>query len=134
MRKLSESFRDAVERECAKNGISQKELARRVGVKPPVISRLLGTDADPRLETVQSVAAALGIEPWKLLQDAGATLGEIARQTESISETKQALYGLVNGLDEEEAGLALSAMSAYLQGFRGEPLNPIVVPKKVQGG
>jgi DNA-binding XRE family transcriptional regulator len=43
-------------------GISQTELARRVGVKQPAIARLEAGDHDPSLATLARLAQALGME------------------------------------------------------------------------
>jgi len=43
-------------------GLSQLQLAERVGVSPPVISRVLKNPEKSRVETIRKVAAALDIE------------------------------------------------------------------------
>lgn len=43
-------------------GVSQSELARRMGVSPGVISRLESGEHSPRLDTIAEAAAALGCE------------------------------------------------------------------------
>ena len=43
-------------------GISQAELARRLGTRQPVISRLELGGAEPRLDTLERVSAALDAE------------------------------------------------------------------------
>lgn len=45
----------------AELGISQTELARRMGTKQPVVSRLLSGDVDPQHSTEDRLAAAMGM-------------------------------------------------------------------------
>jgi transcriptional regulator with XRE-family HTH domain len=42
-------------------GITRAELARRTGIKPPHISRLLASDGDTLLSTAEKVADALRV-------------------------------------------------------------------------
>ena len=41
-------------------GLSQAELAHRLGVTQPVVARLEKTGSDPRIKTLERVAAVLG--------------------------------------------------------------------------
>jgi len=45
----------------AELGLSQTELARRMGTKQPVVSRVLSGDVDPQHSTEDRLAAALGM-------------------------------------------------------------------------
>jgi DNA-binding XRE family transcriptional regulator len=48
-------------------GISQRELARRMGTSQPAIARLERGEVDPKLSTLQRFAAAIGLEiDWRL--------------------------------------------------------------------
>lgn len=47
-----------------KSGITQKELARRLGVQQATVS---ATISRPSFPTLERIAAALDVEPWKLL-------------------------------------------------------------------
>ena len=43
-------------------GLTQRELARRIGRPPPRVSELESGEGDPRISTVIAVASALGME------------------------------------------------------------------------
>ena len=43
-------------------GVSQTELARRMGVKQPVVARIEAGGFQPRIDTLERVAEALGVE------------------------------------------------------------------------
>ena len=47
-----------------KSGITQKELARRLGVQQATVS---ATISRPSFPTLERIAAALDVEPWQLL-------------------------------------------------------------------
>ena len=47
-----------------KSGITQKELAQRLGVKQATVS---ATISRPSFPTLERIAAALEVEPWQLL-------------------------------------------------------------------
>lgn len=51
---------------CAVKGISLAELSRRSGVSQPSISNILNSKISPNLESLQKMAAALGVEMWEL--------------------------------------------------------------------
>jgi transcriptional regulator with XRE-family HTH domain len=44
-------------------GLTQRELAQRLGVQRPYVSRLLSGRHSPRADVMQKVAEALGCEP-----------------------------------------------------------------------
>ena len=46
----------------AQQGITQTELARRLGMKQPAVARLEGGGHNPSLETLARLSSALGIE------------------------------------------------------------------------
>lgn len=45
-------------------GLSQREVARRMGVSQPAFAKMEAKDAKPRLATLKKIAAALGVE-WE---------------------------------------------------------------------
>ncbi len=47
--------------------VSQAELARKIGVKPPVVARLLTPLANPQVSTITAIGQALGVSPARLL-------------------------------------------------------------------
>ena len=59
-----------IERRLAK-GLSQRQLASRIGTKQPVISRLESGDSKPTLSLLKRVADALDAEVVVTLEDKG---------------------------------------------------------------
>ncbi len=48
-------------------GLSQREVARRMGVSQPAYAKMEAPDANPRLVTLKKIAAALGVE-WEQIR------------------------------------------------------------------
>lgn len=48
-------------------GLSQREVARRMGVSQPAFAKMEAGDAKPRLATLKKIAAALGVE-WEQIR------------------------------------------------------------------
>lgn len=51
-----------------KLGMTQAALAERAGVHEQFVSQLERQERSPRLETIDALAAALGVMPWDLLR------------------------------------------------------------------
>jgi DNA-binding XRE family transcriptional regulator len=49
-------------------GMTQRELARALGVSQPRIAEIEGARTSARIETVGRLAAVFGVEPWTLLK------------------------------------------------------------------
>jgi transcriptional regulator with XRE-family HTH domain len=92
------SFTNDVARLLAEHGVSQSELARRLGVSRARVSQLMRHASSPTLRTMIEVAAALGcdvnlgVAPCGLRQSEsyvaeGGTTGAGYRATSSLSET-----------------------------------------------
>ena len=60
-------FAENVNKLRHKNKLSQKALARRVGISVSYVSMLERGHRSPPLETVEKLAKALGVPPTKLL-------------------------------------------------------------------
>jgi len=60
-------FAENVHRLRMKNKLSQKELAKRVGISVSYVSMLERGHRSPPLETVEKLAKALGVPPTRLL-------------------------------------------------------------------
>jgi transcriptional regulator with XRE-family HTH domain len=60
-------FAENVHRLRLKNKLSQKELAKRVGISVSYVSMLERGHRSPPLETVEKLAKALAVPPTKLL-------------------------------------------------------------------
>jgi len=48
-------------------GLSQREVAGRMGVSQPAYAKMEAPDANPRLATLKKIAAALGVE-WEQIR------------------------------------------------------------------
>lgn len=62
--------------------VNQQELADRLGVKQPYVSKLLNPKADLRLSTIKRVSKAMGVS-W---QDLAATYDDPEDDREGIDE------------------------------------------------
>src|SRR5215207_2220073 len=49
-------------------GMTQRELARALGVSQPRIAEIEGARTTARIDTVVKLAAVFGVEPWTLLK------------------------------------------------------------------
>ena len=49
-------------------GMTQRELARALGVSQPRIAEIEGARTSARIDTVGRLAAVFGVEPWMLLK------------------------------------------------------------------
>ena len=99
-----------------KFGITQKELAERLGVKQATVS---ATISRPSFPTLERIAAALEVEPWQLLappavveelkqaraQHSGGGLVGVVRVGCEIytADTVQQLRAIVERLERDEA-------------------------------
>ncbi len=72
MARSSALFRANTKNLLEKLGWNQAELARRAGLKPPVVSRVLTGVNDPELDTLDAIAHALGVTSAQLLSDPAA--------------------------------------------------------------
>jgi ribosome-binding protein aMBF1 (putative translation factor) len=59
-------IRDRILVTLRRQGLSQVDLARRLGKAPSAISRVLKSPARSRIKTLHEIAAALGIDPGSL--------------------------------------------------------------------
>ncbi|WP_297004225.1 helix-turn-helix domain-containing protein [uncultured Corynebacterium sp.] len=79
----------------ADRGLSQAELARRVGVTPAAMSRYLSGDREPRFVTLTAIAEELGVHVNELLQTSDEAVPAairtlaIARRTLSQAELNE---------------------------------------------
>ncbi|WP_197441350.1 helix-turn-helix domain-containing protein [Thalassoglobus neptunius] len=58
---LQENFRQLIKSELARQGISQAELARRMGIAPPVVNKYLMGKTCPGLDVVEKFLVALNL-------------------------------------------------------------------------
>ncbi|MBD5331048.1 MAG: helix-turn-helix transcriptional regulator [Bacteroides sp.] len=67
---MDKSLSNRVKELCSKHGITLKQLAETMGIKPESLSRALG--GNPHLSTMKNIANALGVEVAELLTGGGA--------------------------------------------------------------
>jgi len=60
------SFSGNLERVMGERGISQTELAQKIGVGQPAISNMLARNCRPQRRTIERLAEALGVQPEDL--------------------------------------------------------------------
>ena len=65
--KLRKILAANLRREMSVRGLSQSELARQIGVAPARVNEILAGKYSPTLDTVERLAAGLGILPTVLL-------------------------------------------------------------------
>jgi len=65
---LYDVFCQNVREKMAQLGISQSELADRLGVEPSYVSQILNGHRRPGLDSLESFAAALKTEPSELIR------------------------------------------------------------------
>ncbi len=66
MNRQEATFADRLRELMAERGLTQVELAAKVGVGQPAIANMLGRTCRPQQKTVAKLAAALGVEPAAL--------------------------------------------------------------------
>lgn len=62
---MDKTLSNRVKELCSKHGITLKQLAETMGIKPESLSRALG--GNPHLSTMKNIANALGVEVAELL-------------------------------------------------------------------
>ncbi len=70
-----------------KKGLSVTELARRAGISKSMISQVEREDANPSVETVRAIAAALEVPVFALFLEEGQSPGALVRKSERITLT-----------------------------------------------
>ena len=66
MNRQEGTFADRLQATMTERGITQAELAEKIGVGQPAVSMMLNRNCRPQKKTVQKVATALGVEPADL--------------------------------------------------------------------
>jgi len=59
-------------------GMTQRDLARALGISQPRIAEIEGARTTARIDTVGRLAAAFGVEPWTLLKPRPESSRELA--------------------------------------------------------
>ena len=95
-----------IEKALEKNGMSQRNLANRIGIDESVVSRIIKGDRTPKSDVLANIATALhttsdyllGIENDEF--DSAKTIRLIARNSSKMSDADK--KALINALFEEE--------------------------------
>lgn len=66
---LHQRFQSRVREERAARGLTQADVAKRLGVSQPSYADIESGPQEPRLSTIERVAAVLEIEPFELLTE-----------------------------------------------------------------
>ncbi len=107
------AFSTRLRGELAANGLSQAELARRVGVSQQTVSKWLSAETQPRLKLVPTLAHALEISPTELSATLVSTNGAAAMAAASDDERLVALVHRIRVL----APAQLARVEAYVHGL-----------------
>jgi len=54
---------------CKQQGITLKQLAVRMDVSPEVVTRMISTNGNPTLSSLENIAKALGVEVYDLFDN-----------------------------------------------------------------
>lgn len=107
------SFSQQVKQRMQEKRISQNDLAKAAGISSSGISTALNVDGNPRLQTMQAIADALGVHLAELLSD--------GRSAPSVSTEERLLLAYFRRLNPEgrarmlEQAEDLAARDRYTQ-------------------
>lgn len=108
------TFGDRLRSERERHGWTRAELAGHAGVSRPLVAALEQGHSNPTLETLQGLAAALGLKLSELV-------GEESPPAERLSAEDRRLLGLLHGLPEDRRRLAWDVLRVF-----GEPMTAAV--------
>lgn len=91
------------------SGLSQKELAKIIGVSAPTMHEWCAGKKTPRMDKVQKLANYFGVLNSDLIEDK--TKQPVQ---DELSEIKRDLIDLVEGLSETEAAVLLASLKSGL--------------------
>jgi transcriptional regulator with XRE-family HTH domain len=91
----------AIVRYRAEHGLSQRDLAQRLGMKQPQVARLELGEVNPSMDTLMRIAAQLQIEFTIDVRPAGAPARNVTKRAQS--------EGLVGTFSTDEAELLVAA-------------------------
>lgn len=113
MSKASESLRKNLRAIMDANGLNQGHVAAISGIARPHVNRALNDKSNPRLDTVEKLAHAVGVETWELIKD------QAPHKDESLTVTQSKIILLVRALqDQHIAEMILSALETPSLGDR----------------
>lgn len=127
---MSTDFVAWLESEMSGRGLSQSELARRAGVTPPTINKILSRERFPGVEFCKGVARAFGMRDIEVMRIAGLadpeppsdtpTLREMIGKFTRLSDEDQIyILKIVTALDEVEQAHKRHAKKPVVKG--GKP-------------
>lgn len=113
MSKAAESFRKNLRAIMNANGLDQGHVAFVSRIARPHVSRALNDKSNPRLDTIEKLAHAVGVEAWEIIRS------EAPQRDKSLTVTQAKIINLVRGLqDEHIAQMILAALEASALGDR----------------
>jgi len=98
-------------------GLTQSELAEAIGVEPESVNRIENGKLNPARETLQKVAAALGVKLASLLDDDSPV--QVAKP--SLTPARRRLLRVVDGLDDDQIEVLVRALENLLRLGRERP-------------
>ena len=102
-------------------GVTNRELARRLGINPSHLSRILNGQLELKVEYLLNIAAALGLQPDEFFRLAYPT------RTEPPTESAQVLRGLL-----PEAGAAISSPSPPVSSLGPTGITEEEIDRRIQ--
>lgn len=96
---MNESVRNRIEERLKAKGMTQRELAARLGVSEVTVSRWLSGERNPSIETMSRIASALDTTAAHLLsEDGGGTERRQAEEKVGMSTGLKVTFGVILGL------------------------------------
>lgn len=93
---MAADFAEWLLSELASRGWSNSELARRSGVTPSAMSRLINRQTQPSWETCLGIAKALGYPPEQVLRKSGLLPELTGQDDQAIQEVREVMRGLTD--------------------------------------
>lgn len=105
-------------------GITQTELARRIGVQPPQVSHIIAGDRGTTPENMLAISHALKISAEEVFRAAGLLPPNAALSQDGLSPKKRELLHMAEEADDETVELILDVLrSASERRRRQAPSN-----------
>ena len=93
-------------------GVTQRDLAKYVGVSAPTLNEWVKGKKFPRIDRIEKLAAYFGCLKSDLIEDKKKP--DAAEGTE-LSDNKRALMQLIQNCPEEDAGRLLQVLKLFLE-------------------
>lgn len=105
---MNDGFADWLQQQISDRGWSQSELARRAGVTPPSINKILSRERFPGVDICRGIARAFGMRDIEVLQIAGLADPELSDSTPSVRE----MIAKFTRLSDEDQAYMLKIVTA----------------------